>query len=78
MTDKQTVCIESIVAENQSQLHMLSHQDCSEDSGADAVSHLKLSFFVGSREVVVPPGTKHPENQQQLSVKTAVSVTLII
>lgn len=42
---------------------MRPHQDCSEDSGADAVCHLELSFVIGSREVVVPPRTKHPENQ---------------
>lgn len=41
----------------------LSHQDGPEDRGADAVGHLELSLIVGSCEVVVPPGTKHPENK---------------
>lgn len=40
-----------------------SHQNGSEDSGADAICHLKLSFVIGSCEVVVPPRTKHPENK---------------
>lgn len=48
---------------------ILSHQDGSEDSGTDAISHLKLSFFIGSCEVVVPSRTKHPENKQKLRKK---------
>lgn len=41
-------------------MKQFSHQDRSEDRGADAVGHLKLSFFIGPCEVVLPPRTKHP------------------
>lgn len=43
-----------------------SHQNGPEDSGADAIGHLKLSFVIGSCEVVVPPRTKHPENKEDM------------
>lgn len=36
------------------------HQNSSEDGGADAVGHLKLSLLIGSGEVVVSPRAKHP------------------
>lgn len=40
------------------------HQDGPEDRRTDAVSNLKLSLFVGAREVVLPPGAEHPKNNQ--------------
>ena len=57
------------------QPQMLSHQDGSEDSRTDAICHLKLSFFIGSCEVVVPPRTKHSKNKQEMRKKKSVSLT---
>ena len=31
-----------------------------EDCGADSIRNLKLSFLIGSREVMITPRTKHP------------------
>lgn len=52
-----------------------SHQDGSEDSRADSVCHLKLSFLIGSSEIVVPPRTEHPGGKERGAAVTTEKST---
>lgn len=51
-----------------------SHQDGSENGGADAICHLEFSFFIGPSEVVFPPRTEHPGRKQEKTVSTVFSL----